>query len=84
MPTLDEFSFWFDNGIEQKADFMIMVCDTFDWGDYPVYIKKENFWEEYHKHNGINMQTIMEVYDLHLNKDIQLKEHRAFHYPPKE
>jgi hypothetical protein len=31
---------WFERGVEQKATHMIVVCDTFDHEDYPVYVKQ--------------------------------------------
>jgi hypothetical protein len=60
---------------------MLVVCDTFSWDDYPVFVKEH---EEVHTvakdHNGPNMTKLMEVYNL--NKDIasQLAETRSFNY----
>jgi hypothetical protein len=46
---------------------MIVVCDTFDHEDYPVYaFGPEDCWGKYRSHDGVNMQRIMEVYDLNL------------------
>jgi hypothetical protein len=76
--TLSE---WFDKGIKQGAAFMIVACDTFEYEDYPIYANSDNFETQYNRHNGVNMQQIMEVYDLSLDKEAQLAERRAFHYP---
>jgi hypothetical protein len=80
--TRAEISRWFDDGVRDGKLYMIVVCDTFDYEDYPVYVsEEESFDAVYAKHNGENMQKIMEVYDLSADKGEQLAERRAFHYP---
>ena len=75
--TRADLSRWFDAGVEQGATHMIVVCDTFDWSDYPVYVaKNENVREKARE----NMQKVMEVYSLTKDKTAQLGEHRAFNY----
>lgn len=64
---------------------MLVVCDTFDYDDYPVYVyPEENVHDAVKTKTGINMQELVEVYALHLSKDMQLNEFRAHHYeyPP--
>jgi len=72
---------WFDEGVTLKKDFMLVVCDTFDHEDYPVYATREQVRQCYNEHNE-NMQRVMEVYDLSFDKEKQLNEQRAFHLPP--
>lgn len=63
--TLSELKQWFQNGVKHKALYMIVACDTFDWEDYPIYCKtREEMIQQVADHTGINMQKIMEVYDL--------------------
>lgn len=72
---------WFDAGLEQGATHMIVVCDTFDHDDYPVYVKPTQDSREVAKEfDGENMQRIMEVYDLRMDQEAQMAECRAFHY----
>jgi len=55
--------------------YMLIVCDTFSYEDYPVYTTAvpEEFWPVYDKYNGRNMQQIMECYVLDQSKrDAQL------------
>lgn len=79
--TKQMISDWFDLGVEQKATHMLVVCDTFDYEDYPVYVKpSEKVREEYAKYNGPNMQKVMEVYDLKKDRDTQLNEGRSFNF----
>lgn len=81
MTTRQEISVWFDLGIARGATHMVVVCDTFDWDDYPAYVSAhQNVHEVVAQYDGKNMQKIMEVYDLRLDKEMQLSEDRAFHY----
>ena len=77
---------WFDRGVEENATYMIVVCDTFDWEDYPVYVgKDEEFYSIHDKYtNGQNMQRVMEVYDLKADKNTQLDSRRVFNLPPRK
>lgn len=44
---------------------MVVVCDTFDYEDYPVYVGEgEDTREVADNFNGKNMQQVMEVYSL--------------------
>jgi len=82
MPTsVKDLSDWFDHGKDEGAGYMLVVCDTFDQEDYPVYCTISTFAQKYHESDGTNMQKIIEVYDLSLDKDMQMAERRAFHYP---
>lgn len=63
--TVDDLKRWFADGVRQKATHMIVVCDTFDHEDYPVYAKGDaqciTTVDLYRK---AEMQRVMEVYDL--------------------
>lgn len=71
---------WFKRGRQDGATHMLVVCDSFDWDDYPVFVpvgaSVKNKVEEYRKKE---MQRIMEVYNLRLDMDQQMQEHRAWH-----
>ena len=72
---------WFKAGLEQSAGHMIVVCDTYDWTDYPVYVSQgqdPKVIVEYCKRAG--MQKIMEVYNLSMDMETQLNQYRAFNY----
>lgn len=72
---------WIQRGIDQGATHMIVVCDTFDWDDYPVYVMpEEDARKKYAGYNGANMQKVMEVYNLKKDIDIQLNQHRTFEF----
>lgn len=84
--TQEQIRSWFLTGKREHATHMIVVCDTFDHEDYPVYVKQNEDVHEVHKKydRGTNMQRVMEVYALHLDMEAQLNEVRAFHFdaPP--
>lgn len=63
--TKTVFEKWRKEGIKKKAAFMIVVCDTFDHSDYPVYVMPgEDLQKAQKKYDGNNMQRIMETVDL--------------------
>ena len=79
--TREDISRLLQEGKEWGATHMIVVCDTFDWEDYPVYVLPgENVREKAAEYDGKEMQKIMEVYSLSQDLEAQLDEHRAEHY----
>jgi hypothetical protein len=78
--SLDDIKRWFKEGKRVKATHMIVVCDTFDYEDYPVYVARgQNVRDIESAHTG-NMQHVMEVYNLSLPMEQQLNEVRSFNY----
>jgi hypothetical protein len=78
---------WFDQGKKDGATHMLVVCDTFDYGDYPAYVgKDENVHDRITYYKLSPMQMIMEVYDLSMDRDEQLSTPRVYNYPqfPKD
>jgi hypothetical protein len=77
--TKDIIGEWFDIGLSKNAKYMSIHMDWFDYEDYPVYYESAaEFWG---KNSGIKDKQ-MEVYDMSMDKNFQLNEFRAFHYPP--
>lgn len=59
----EEIRDWLQRGKEQGATHMLVVCDTFDHEDYPVYVLPgQDARAVYREYNGPNMQRVMEVY----------------------
>lgn len=72
---------WFDAGVQKGATHMIVVCDTFDYEDYPVYVAPNEVAKtKAGNYDNKNMQRIMEVYNLAMDKAEQLAQRRAFNY----
>lgn len=81
--SLKDIAGWFQDGLDEGAAYMIVVCDGFDHEDYPAYAATEaDFWSEYDHYDGKNMQRIMEVYDLRKPWS-QQSTGRAWHLPPR-
>lgn len=83
MTTRMDLKVWFDMGVKQGATYMIVVCDTFDYGDYPAYVtKEENIHDCISYYRRASMQRIMEIYDLSIDRDKQLSTPRVYNHPP--
>jgi hypothetical protein len=79
--TRKDIDRWFEAGLLSNATHMIVVCDTYDYDNYPVYVQKgEDVVEKANEYRKKSMQLIEEVYNLSMNKEGQLNEGRAFHY----
>lgn len=72
---------WYSRGKEQKSEYLIVVCDTFSYEDYPVFSSKENFKEKFRNHDGFNMQKIIGVFDLSADLDEQIEQKQVFNCP---
>lgn len=81
MTTKAEIKDWFETGVASKEGYthMIVVCDTFDYEDYPVYVKpSQEVTKVYEEYSAKSMQRVMEVYDLKADLDEQLNKKRNF------
>lgn len=67
---------------EPHHTHMVVVCDTWDWTDYPVFTDDPRKIVDEHHHK--NMEKVMEVYDLNGDLEAQLNEHRAWHLPTRQ
>jgi hypothetical protein len=70
--TREDIKEWFERGVEIQATHMVVMVDTFDWDDYPVYIMpgQDPRYEV----------SVMEVYNLVKPMQAQLDERRNFNY----
>lgn len=79
--TKPEIKEWLEDGKKKGATHMIVVCDTYDYEDYPVYVlQDEDVRGKYEEYNGPNMQLVMEVYSYGRDLDAQIAERRAYHF----
>jgi len=77
----DDIRRWLERGKEEKATHLIVVCDTWDHEDYPVFVSpEENVYEVVNGYNGKDMQRVMEVYNLSMDWDEQLNQFRSKNY----
>lgn len=81
MTTKEMIQEWFERGVEDGATHMIVVCDTFDHEDYPVFVHpNEDVRSREQHYKDSSMQKIMEVYNLSMGMWTQLNERQAFNY----
>jgi hypothetical protein len=71
MTDLVEIRGWFEAAKKRGSTHMIVVCDTYDHEDYPLGVYDTirgdaDCLRQYHAHQGVNMQRVMEVYDISL------------------
>ena len=70
---------WIDNGIKTRATHVIIVYDRWDYEDFPVYVNKDQSVEKViESYNGKNMNSVMEVYNLSIDIEVQLNEFRSW------
>jgi hypothetical protein len=59
---------WLVEGKASGASHVIVVCDTFSYEDYPVFVgPNDNLGDALSRHS-VNMQRVMGVYDLSKEK----------------
>lgn len=77
--SFEDISRWVRRAKEEGCTHLIVVCDTYDHDDYPVYVSKdEDIHERIEHFQKASMQRIMEVYKMSMDLDAQLKERRAY------
>ena len=76
MPTTrSDILRWLEDS-EPQHTHMLVVCDTFDYEDYPVHTSDVH--ESIRKYQDASMQKIMEVYNLSMDLSEQLDARRAW------
>ncbi len=81
MTTQQEIKEWLERKSSKDITHMIVVCDTFSYEDYPVYVSRnQNVREVFEEYNRKDMQKVMEVYSYKRSLEDQLNEGRAFHF----
>lgn len=52
---------WIEYAKNEGYKYIISVCDTFDYDDYPVYCKNKKDVQEKYPSYTINMQRVNEI-----------------------
>ena len=72
----EEIREWLESAKEMGSTHMLVVCDTYDWEDYPVFVGEDHDIDERIEHfHGPNMQKVMEVYLMSEDLEEQLERH---------
>lgn len=76
MTSKTEIRRWLKAGQKKGATHMLVVCDTFDWEDYPVYVMPHHDVQKTReRYERVSMQKV-ECYSFALDIEAQLGEHR--------
>jgi hypothetical protein len=79
--TILDLKEWLARGKRKGASHMIIVCDTFNWEDFPVYVMPEqDARKEFNTENKKPMQKVMEIYNLNKDLEPQINQHRAMEF----
>lgn len=70
---------WFQR--ELNFDYMLVICDTFDYDYFPVYCLKTELQSKINHYKNKSMAKIMEIYSYNENFETQLKKDRCFSLP---
>lgn len=77
--TQEEIKEWLEEAKRNGSTHMLVVCDTYDYEDYPVYVKKgQNCQDVVSAYHGKDMQRVMEVYSMSKDLKEQLNVHRSW------
>lgn len=79
--TTTIISEWFDKGVEDEFKWMFVVCDTFNYEDYPVYLRERSEFKEKFEECNKNMQKVIECYNLSKDKESQVSQYRCWEWP---
>jgi hypothetical protein len=83
--TRQDIEDWWDEGFRNGATHLIVVCDTYDYDDYPIWVLlDEDVGEIVNRVRSRPLARIMEVYSYALDREYQLNEHRAWHLDQAE
>ena len=67
---------WLEIGRTMGSSHVMVYCDTFDFEDYPVFVKPSETVADVQKQHK---DRLVEVYDLSMDIEAQLAEYRAMH-----
>jgi hypothetical protein len=78
----EEIVEWFSLGVMNGDTHLLLIYDTFDKTEYPIYAKGDDAAaDQFRLYNGASHQQVKEVFDLRLGTDEQMLEERAWHLP---
>lgn len=79
--SINDLRRWLKQGKDKKASHMMIICDTFDWKEYPIYVMPTQIAKDiYNSFHMKNEQKVMEVYNLFKDIDIQLNKYRSMEF----
>ncbi len=81
MTTRETIRGWLEEAKAKGFSHLLVVCDEFDYEDYPVQaqtvMEAHDLWKHY---DTQSMSKVMEVYNLNKPLEPQLAKHRNFEF----
>lgn len=82
--TKEEIKMALLKGATGEYSYLLICCDTFDWEDFPVYVRpNQNIDDIISYYMNSSTIRIIEIYNYNLSLDEQLNEYRANNIYPK-
>jgi hypothetical protein len=75
--ALETIKGWFDEAQSNGYSHMVVMVDSFDYEDYPIFVKAG---EDPRAVAEASDDLIMECYRVELGWEVQAAEHRANHW----
>jgi len=81
-----QIALWFDSGVRDGADFMIIARDTFSAEDFPIYVRgsAEFAAQRTREIETMPMYRALGVYSLKSDRDVQLATAECWAVPKPE
>jgi hypothetical protein len=77
--TSNEIRTWLNRGMDEEATHVIVVTDTFNYEDYPYFVKSgENIKEIIEQYEKSSLTRITEIYNMSMDIEAQLNEKRTY------
>lgn len=67
------------DGVGENYSHMMMVCDRWDYSDFPVYVERTEDINDVVEQYSTPSYRIMEIYSYDMDLETQLNEVRAMH-----
>ncbi|MFW6243090.1 MAG: hypothetical protein ACOC2W_02930 [bacterium] len=76
--TRQDIDRWIKTAKENNDKYILSVCDTYEYSDYPVYFKTiDELLEKYNDYDFIDMQKVNEI--IRINIDGTVTENLKLH-----
>lgn len=70
MTSRSQVKEWYDTGVEKGYTYVVVVCDCFDYEDFPVYCtNSRQMRQKVDYYNRMELHRVMDVLDL--SKDFE-------------
>jgi hypothetical protein len=80
--TEEDILGWVREAKSRGKKYLMVITDTFDYENYPVYADEDTIGDFYREYGSRNMQKIEEIYNVNLPVVSINKRNRVFDWNP--